>query len=382
VSPNASRELCWVGDLDAESTTLGLPLLTGVETATLYHATPEHGTYSHHGYITYARGVLVAAWSNHACDEDAPGQRVLWSRSSDRGEQWAPWEELFPPQDRVKSGDEQDWRNDRLLIANGFAAVDNALYAVAEVHVLQDRRGPGRIARAVRPDGTVGPIFWLVDDPPDPVPGFPAYPAATDAAVRGTAAKINAYLARPEHWPSWEFRHHRSRPRAADGHQLCEPTQAWPLADGTWVRLYRDLGEPRSGCNYVQFSEDDGESWTVPVQTNFPDACSRSAAGRLPDGTAYVINNPGPHRDPLVLSLSADGLVFERHAVIAAHAPARRYEGRWKDLGFAYPRATVAGDALFVIYSVCKEDMQVARVPRANLASVQKSPAATAVAAG
>ena len=362
-------QLRWTGPIDPNSPTLGLPRLDGVRTTLLYRATPETGTYSHHGYITSHSGVLVAAWSNHAADEDAPGQHVLFSRSTDCGGTWERWNELFPPHDEMKPAEQQDWNADRVLIANGFAEVDGKLYAIAEAHVLDERRGLGRLARSIEPDGSLGEVFCLIDSPPEPVAGFPRYPAASESAAPATAARINDCLARPENLPSWEFLGGTCSPIADDGHKMCEPTQSWRLFDGRYVRLYRDLGTPgaqkpdRSGRNYAQFSFDDARTWTPPSRADFPDACSRSAAGTLPDGTVYIINNPGNSRDPLVISLSADGLNFDRHAIIASGAAPRRHEGRWKDRGFAYPRAAVQGDTLFVVYSICKEDVAVAAVP-------------------
>jgi hypothetical protein len=357
-----SRNVCWIGEIDRGRSDLGLPVLEDKRTATLYRAEPETGTYSHHGYVTAHRDVLFATWSNHARDEDAPGQLVRFSLSEDRGSTWRPHEVLFPPRDEVKPGEQQDNATDRVLIANGFAVVDETLYAVAEAHVLEERRGVGRLARSVSAGCSPGPIFWLVENPPAPREGFEEYPHAGDPEFSETAAAINEYLARPEHLPSWEFLHQSTRPVAPDGNRLCEPTQCWELEDGTLVRLWRDLSKT-TGSQYAQFSFDAGESWNDPAPAEFPDAYSRAAAGTLPDGTAYVINNPGEGRDPLVISLAEDGLYFDRHAVIAQEAPPRRYEGRWKGIGFQYPRATVLEDTLHVIYSVNKEDVRVTGIP-------------------
>ncbi len=367
----------WTVKTDAGRPDLGLPVLEDLRTHTLYRAAPATGTYSHHGYITAHDGTLFATWSNHARDEDAPGQRVLASRSTDGGKTWAPFSELFGPFNEVTPGAKQDNAKDIILIANGFATVGGTLYAVAEPHVLAGpRSGWGRVARSICADGDAGPIFWLVRDHPAPRPGCPAYPDAADPRFAGPAEKIRAYLARPEHWPSWEFHRRTSRPTAADGHRLCEPTQAWRLADGTYVRLYRDLGMPRTKRNYAQFGFDGGAVWTAPVKTPFPDACSRSAAGTLPGGAAYVINNPGRGRDPLVVSLAPDGLHFDRAAVIRRGAPKQRYPGRWKGQGFQYPHAVVFRDDLWVIYSVNKEDVQVTRIPLAKLRSLKPAAAA------
>ncbi len=369
--------VCWEGELDHDSPTLGLPVLGTGQVTRLYTASEETGTYSHHSYITWHNGLLVATWSSHLRDEDAPGQRVLMSWSADVGRTWAPWQELFEPHDQVKRRAEHDPDEDRVLIPNGFAVVDGALYAVAEVHVMAGRRGFGRIARRMDDGDTWGPAFWTRTHPPAPRPGFARLMDPSDPAILPVAEAINAWLARPEHMPSWEFLHHTCHPKAGDGHRMCEPTQGWQLADGTWVQLLRDLGVPgpearasRSFRNYARFSRDDGVTWTPAVRTDVPDAASRSAVCTLPDGTVALINNPGTGRDPLVLSLSADGLRFDRHAVIAQGAPPGRFKGTAKNPGFQYPAAVVVEDQLLVMYSVNKEDVEVMRIPVASLGAI------------
>jgi len=168
---------------------------------------------------------------------------------------------------------------------------------------------------------------------------------------------------------------------------MAEPTAAWRLGDGTWVKLFRDNGkkrakslreseESKSRRNYASFSFDDGKTWTRPTRTNFPDACSRSNAGRLPDGQVYVINNVLPiatkqgGRSLLAISLSRDGLNFDRVAALRFVAPPMRFEGRSKVIGYQYPHSVVVGDDLWAIYSVNKEDIEIARIPVSELESI------------
>ena len=89
----------------------------------------------------------------------------------------------------------------------------------------------------------------------------------------------------------------------------------------------------------------------------------------LPDGQIYIISNIDPDgaRDPLAISLSKDGLNFDRVALIRNDTPEMRYEGRWKCEGFQYPHSLLLGDDLWVIYSVGKEDVQVTRIPISTL---------------
>ncbi len=344
-----------------------LPFLRNAKTVTLYHATPETGTYSHHSHITHFKGVLYAMWSNHLKDEDAPGQRVLMARSLDQGETWDEFMELFPPLDRVDLASE-DGQGRRTQCANGFTVIDGVLYAFSEVWDDGGEcrtGGRGRLVRTVHPDRGIGALFWLGKESPAPKAGVPAYPIGDPNVV----GKIITHLGRPGNELTWDFRHLTTRPTAADGHLLCEPTSAWKLKNGTWCKLYRDLG--KSNQNYVSFSHDDGATWTKATQTNFPDANSRSTAGVLPDGHVYVVSNIFPQgRDPLAISLAGDGLTFNQVALIRRNAPPLKHEGRWKNVGFQYPHSAVIGDTLWIVYSVNKEDIQVTQIPLTEIYSL------------
>jgi hypothetical protein len=340
--------------------------------------------FSHHPHITENDGALLAFWSNHAQDEDAPGQRILCSVSRD-GREWTAPFECFPPMDETRPA-----RNaGRVLTANGWVVLDGRAWAIVEVDDKLDRgapaadaprsrgqaykfrgnpprRGFGRIAREVRADGGLGEIFWLVDDPPDPVEGFAAYPDLTDPRFTRVGLAINRTLSEPLHLPAWDFRHRTAWIQAADGHGMCEPT-VYRRPDGVLVKLSRDLD--RSRRIYAFLSHNDGYWWEPGVQTTIPDSPSKAVAGTLPDGRIYLVGNQVAvkGRDPLVLSLSRDGVRFDGAAAIRSGAPPLRREGRAKVPGFQYPSAVVAHDALWVIYSVGKEDVAVSRIPLSEL---------------
>lgn len=365
--------------------------LEDVRTTQLLRATPETGTFSHHGYLAYHKGVLFASWDSHARDENSSGQHGMFRFTADDGRTWSDPRRLFPPLAENVPWSEAN-RSNPFQTSQGFHEVDGQLYAVTNVdRALKDkvyrfnevsRVRVGLLARAVHGDGTLGKIFWLSETAPDPEPGFPSYPAGG----RSLVARINAHFKKPAHLPQLVFGP-RAHPDSDDEHRMTEPTQPWRLKSGVWVRLYRDAGgihatnrsqieESKSRRNYAAFSFDGGKTWTLPTRTSFPDSCARSNAGRLPDGQVYVINNTLPisprrgGRSLLAISLARDGLTFDRSAVIRFVAPAKRHDGKAKSIGYQYPHSVVVGEHLWVIYSVNKEDIEVARIPLAALHSL------------
>ena len=368
--------------------------LENVRTTELWYATPETGTFSHHGFLTYHQGILFACWDSQARDENTSGQRSIFRYSNDDGETWSDPKVLFPPlADNVPASETE--QPNPFQTSQGFARIEDRLYAVTcadrelkeKVYRFNEvsRVRIGFLAREVRTDGTLGEIFWLSDTAPEPEPGYPARPAGDPSLVD----KISAFFKEPANLPQLLFGP-RQYPDSDDEHRMNEPSPPWQLADGTWVRFYRDGGSihaqsraevdaSRPRRNYVSFSFDGGNKWTIPTRTNFPDSVARTNAGKLPDGQVYVINNILPMtprqggRSMLAISLSRDGLNFDRMAVIKFIPPPRRYEGKFKGAGYQYPHSVVVRDNLWVIYSVNKEDMEVVRIPLSELYSLGRS---------
>lgn len=370
-------------------------MLPAVESFPIYHATPLTGVYSHHAQIGYFGGTFFAAWSNQEWGEDGPGQRVLCSLSRN-GKNWKPPFVCLPS----FGGMRKPQRYGRVLTAEAWVVVNGNMYVVADVNdkpgpehkiasgyettvsgqkrILFDRRvGWGRVARSVAANGDIGPIFWLVDDPPAPMAGFPKYPDARDPQHREVAHEINHILANPLHMPAWDFLSHTDRPHSADNHEMCEPT-AYRRLDGVLVKLSRDCGPHQSHRMYASLSRDSGKTWTTPVRTNIPDSPSKAVTGTLPNGTIYLIGNQIPasahgFRDPLTIALSSDGKTFNWAAAIRHGTPPLRYPGHAKNRGFQYPSALAVGNALWVIYSINKEDVAISRIPLSGLGPVHKN---------
>ena len=90
----------------------------------------------------------------------------------------------------------------------------------------------------------------------------------------------------------------------------------------------------------------------------------------LPDGRNFIIGNHYAdllNRRYMMLSLSSDGMVFEKMCVLLDEPTHRRIDGLRKEEGYHYPHSLVDGDRLLVVYSVSKEDIECAVVDTTQL---------------
>ena len=127
------------------------------------------------------------------------------------------------------------------------------------------------------------------------------------------------------------------------------------LPDGkNLVGLFRD----NSGSKRLlrAFSTDNGRSWTDLVKTNFPDARSKFYVLRTSHGYYALVSNANPlRRDPLVLSISRDGLVYTKMFYLVG--------GRHID----YPHMIEHDGSLFISFSGAKQTVEVMKVPLSSI---------------
>jgi hypothetical protein len=93
----------------------------------------------------------------------------------------------------------------------------------------------------------------------------------------------------------------------------------------------------------------------------------------LSDGRYALIYNPDlTRRWPLVMLTSDDGVTFQNPVALHRDLPQRRYEGLHKDPGVSYQRGlskwnndgSFKDNALWLVFSLNKEDICVIRVPQ------------------
>jgi len=378
----------------------GFPVLEKAKHVTIYLPTRESGGYNHHAKITRYNGRFYASWSSHPYAEDAPGQRVLFAWS-ENGADWTAYGELFPPpQPSAQLG-----KPGAFLAAGWWVEIEGRLFATAafrDTYAFKGRdkikRNPVRddyfkwpvsrahsaLAREVKSDDTLGPVFFSGDDLPSNPESLPYRFAGIDEESSQLFRKHRSNLcmsmlnkplgvdAPPVSLP----------PPAEKGHVLCEPV-VYRRSDGEFVLLLRD--DSYSHRMFVSTFDLTAKRWTTAFPTDIPDSPSLTTTVTLEEGAILLIGNQmapkldNPDevshysRDPLTVSVSNDGKSFTR--VFALRCGAQEF--RITDVfgrggGGQYPSALVHEGTLYVLYSMGKEDIAVSSVSLSDLLALHR----------
>ncbi len=351
INPQSSLMLegDWVPDDTHEIDFNALPRLK-YEHATVNDVRPVNGV-NQHNYLAYYQGKYWIMWSDGPDKEDRAGQRAAYATSPD-GLNWTNRKYItpFPPH----SGPDSPYYNTRSdkgyrYIARGFWQRNGELLALVSLDEAGKFFGPGLQLRAFRLDAeneTWQDIGLVYDNainnfPPKRLPDgeWMMSRRTYDRDVFMLLGGVKS-IARWETWPVVTF---------DDGGFLPEEPYWWILPDGNLLALFRD--NAKSGFLFRAFSTDLGRTWSRPVRTNFPDARSKFNGLRLKDGRYILVSNPNPKkRDPLALSISNDGMVFNKMAYLIG--------GRHVD----YPHVIEHDGYLLVAFSGNKQMIEVLKI--------------------
>ncbi len=339
-----------------------IPYIRDASRAVVYYGNAFHGSYNHHNQLTTFKGKLYYGWSNGFRNEEDAGQRVLMACSDD-GRAWSdPWVVLD-----VEEG--SPWAHNCVALHT----TPDALYCVIMSEETEhDETVTGM--RRIRPESAYIDVYrsadarhwekafsfgtrikWLFEAPRLTQEG-------RLMCVCNTKSEGPAILL----WP---------------GDDICEkpefifvpePEGAWfPYGESTWYQLdgtkekpgrififWRDEG---ASCRvYVNWSDDNGHTFSEPVLSDIPDSMSRLYAGRLSDGRYFLVNNTNANlldRGALTLLLSDDGYRFTKIYMINDSPTEMRRKGLLKVNGHQYPCCRVEKDKLLVGYDYNKEDI-------------------------
>ena len=336
--------------------TLGLKPTEGIRTITIFKAGEDNDHYTNGVVMTAFKNVLYCMWQSSPKDEDSDDTCVAYSRSTDGGNHWTKPQPLALPTDTYycTSG---GWlvHGDTLTTfidtwEKGLAPRGGRTYYMTSTEgETWSQMQPVRMADGSDMEG-------VLEQDPYPIP---------DGRLIGAVHfqpglhVCPVYTDDPTGRSGWQRGVFEGEVCGKSSREL-EPSQ-YIQHDGTIVMLFRD--QTSSFRKLASVSTDKGESWTKPIETNIPDARTKQCAGNLPDGTAYMVCCPsnGKWRWPLVLLLSRDGKLFDKAILLRSglpdDLPQRRYDGRYKTLGYNYPKAFVHQNKLYVGYSVNKEQV-------------------------
>ncbi len=363
--------------LNFDITTGGLPVVPGLETYTVFRSDREHPekaegygyTYHHHPDIAVWRGRMYVGWNSCEVDEDTWPSRELISSSAD-GKVWTKPVEMFP------QGVSTPIRMYFFLAPNGRMLIIAGLRTNHDK--LSERRKNAVVVRELKSNHSFGEVFTL-RRPPEEVPAIP--PFYTTAADKGFVQACDQLLSDhlfllqqdygnlldPENRMKW------NDPQNWEGDSLVKQSAGnfgkamcfFERKDGAIV----GIGKNR----WVTVSHDKGMTWVQPEKPGtLISGMGKVWGQRISDGRYILVYNPDPSRRwPLVILTSDDGITFRNPYAIHNELPARRYAGLHKDSGASYHRGlskwnndgSFKDDALWLVYTLNKEDIRVVRIP-------------------
>ena len=337
--------------------------------SSLVHAAASEWTYTHHPHLGLFRGRLWAMWSNGHVNEDRSGQRVIIASSADC-ERWTEPRVLAEP------GLMPDGR-ERVLTAAGLHAHAGKL--VAYFGDYGPQKEDTRLWAMSSDEGENWSEWLDMQVPVCPnfgpsatrsgrliMPGNISFPYTDDAS--GLSGWTMAGIYPPEMADITDD---------PDSFWVVAERAGWPTAvcEGSFMQtddgvLHMLLRAELRGFRWRLWqtdSHDDGTTWSPAVETEFTDCNAKFHLGRLPDGRFYYVGNPlAGNRWPLLMSLSEDGMSFDRHLILG--------EGHWelpqdahRPGEYGYPHTVVHEGALHVIVSRQKRAIEVLRVRLSDL---------------
>lgn len=322
----------------------------------------KQGGVNQHNYITFHDGQFWAMWSDGPGIEDRVGQRVKFATSPD-GLKWSTPHFLTPiPPNSSPDSPHYGTRSDKGMryISRGFWNRDGELLALASLDEAAGFFGPSLELRAFRFNKSSG--TW--DDAggvyKNAINNFPPMKLRTGEWMMSRrpydykTAGVYFLVGGTEALDQWE-----SFPVFGSASELkAEEPDWWILPDNNnLAAVFRD--NRRSGFLYRSFSTDNGRTWSPPIKTNFPDATSKISGLRLTDGRYVLVSNPNPkRRDPLTLSISDNGLVFNKMLYLVG--------GRHID----YPHVIEHGSHLFIAFAGGKQSVEVLKVKLTDIDAI------------
>lgn len=344
---------------------LGLATLPGTTTTTVYQPSATGDKFSNGAVAVSFKGKLLVQWQSSVQHEDSPDTWVAYSTSDDDGATWSAPQVLAasPADGYVSSGGW--WVQGDTLIAfiNYWPSSVSPRGGFAQFTTSTDGINWSPRQSVLMADDT--PLAGIFEQDPHALPSG----RIVNSAHFQPGLIINPiYTDDPSGVRGWHKSTYTNLPHTGDVSREIE--SSWfRQSNGHLVMVFRDQNS--SFRQLTALSTDNGSSFSTPELSSMPDSRSKQSAGNLPDGVAYMVNNPSldKNRYPLALTLSRDGAYFDKSFLLRSQdeLPPRQYEGNAKTLGYSYPKSTIHGDYLIVAYTTNKELVQITQIPLASI---------------
>ena len=380
----------------------GLSYPTGIETKTIYTGTT--GAMCNNGVVMAAyNGTLYCMWQTSATKEDTPDTHIHYSTLTDGGTTWSEPQNLTTP----------NASSEGYTSSGGWLVTDDKLIAYVNTWLegtktsdtewttkpaygktrYIDMSNTSEISDVTMDmDGSSTTLTAIFEQDPHVI----TLPNGTKRIInaghfQNIASYSNGLYVNPiyadytdDGITGWEQADFSFTELNGTQSREMEPS-IFQKANGDLVMIFRDNmkinesgndGERYTHRVRASVSHDYGLTWSDPVETNLYDSKSKQCAGNLPDGTAFIVNNPvqSETRSPLVIHLSKDGETFSQSYLLrTGYTKTVDTTGGIQDRrgsagsGYCYPKAMVHGDYLYVSYSTNKEDVEYTRIPLSSI---------------
>lgn len=343
----------------AQPTTLGLLPPKQIAHHIVFKGKEKASQYNHGAVLFAFNNKLFIQWQSSQQDEDAPETQILYSESTN-GRDWSEGKTLVAARSDSLVTNGGWWSDGKTLVAYINVWPKDMYPKGGYVEYITSRDGIRWSSPARVLDAAGKPVNGIIEQDLKKLPNGRILTALHQQP--GLIAKP-FYTDDPLGISSWKIGKMENLPHQPGISRELEPS--WFLNRlANPVMVFRDQGS--SFKLLAATSSDNGNSWSTPVITNMADSRAKQSAGNFPDGTAYLVNNPSGSKEriPLVLTLSKNGQWFDQAFLLRGKQDLSpmRYEGKYKRVGYSYPKSIIWNNQLWISYAENKEDIVVTQV--------------------
>ncbi|SFS39496.1 sialidase family protein [Lutibacter maritimus] len=344
--------------------TLGLPIVKNKETITIFSPHKNANKYNHGVVLFPFKNMLYAQWQSSSIDEDGPDTQIFYAQSKN-GKNWSKpiaLTSIYENGIKTSGGWWSDgetliayicvWPNADENVKEGYTEYRTSINGTAWTSPKKVKNKEGQPVLGIieqdihkLPNGRIITAFHMQ-------PGLIVTPFFTDDPL-GVLG--------------WTAGTMKNLPSDKNMSRELEPSWFYRKKDSAVVMIFRDQQSTFKKLASVSF--DNGNTWTTPQIVDTPDSRAKQSAGNLPNGTAFMVNNPSGNKNrfPLAITLSKDGFVFDTAYLLRSGEKSDlqplRFKGKYKRIGYSYPKSVIWNNYLYVSYATNKEDVELTRIP-------------------